>query len=106
MSPRVRQWTGRHKYVSATILIGGVSFLCLVVGGAAAGSEPLNRVAGALALILFLGLIIYGSISVAKGIRDWFEMAEPLMNALAVFAMFLLGLFVLIWIIKRMWEAA
>jgi len=92
--------------VSAAILIGAASFICFVVVGAAAGSDLLNRIAGAMAAMFLLGLCIYISMSVAKGLRDASEMFSPVIYGLAALALFLLGLFVAIWIIKRMWEAA
>ena len=104
---RVARWVSQHKQVSAAILIGGVSFICLVVGGPAAGSDSLlNRVAGAMATSLLLGLIVYVSMSVAKGLGDAIAMVSPVIYGLAALALFLLSLFVFIWIIKRMWEAA
>ena len=108
MSTQVRQWAGRHKRVSAAILIVGVSFIYLVIGGPAAAesNSALNRIAGALAMSLFLGLILYVSISVVQGLRAESEMVSAVMYTLTAVALILLGFFVFIWIIKRMWEAA
>ena len=103
MSTQVRQWAGRHKHLSAAILIGAVSFIWLVIGGPAAA---LNRVAGVLATSLLLGLIVYMSISFVQRLRAESEMVSAVMYTLTTIALILLSFFVFIWIIKRMWEAA
>ena len=101
---RVERWIRRHnKSVSAVVFtIGGVSFIGLIIG-AASGSDSLNRVAGAMALILIFWLIVYAVIKATKGLVHGIALASPVLVQLALF---LLGLFALIWIIKRMWEAA
>ena len=108
MSTQVRQWAGRHKRVSVAILIGGVSFICLVIGGPAAAesNSALNRVAGVLVTSLLLGLIVYVSISFVQRLRAEGEMVSAVMYTLTAVALILLGFFLFIWIIKRMWEAA
>src|ERR1700730_13183630 len=98
-------WGRRHKYLSATILIGGVVLLW-TLGGGATGSDFLNRAAGALAFLLLLGLITYALIAAAKRLPDLIDAGASVMYALAVLGLFLVGLFVFIWIIKRIWEAA
>jgi hypothetical protein len=108
MSTQVRQWAGRHKHLSAAILIGAVSFIWLVIGGPAAAesNSALNRMAGALATSLFLVLIVYVSISFVQRLRAESEMVLAVMYTLTTVALILLSFFVFIWIIKRMWEAA
>jgi lipopolysaccharide export LptBFGC system permease protein LptF len=94
----------RHKNVGATILVGAVSFICLV----AFGPHPalLGRATGAMTVSLLLGLILYVSISVVHGLKEKSEMVSAVMYSLTAVALILLGFFVFIWIFKRMWEAA
>jgi hypothetical protein len=132
LSRRFGRWVRRHEYVSAASLIGAVSFISFIVGAAAASwSDSLNFVAGAIAAILLFGLFVSVPISigysaiqtwkdrypddsgwraVAKGLRDGIAVAAAgvasFIYALVALALFLLGLFVVIWLIKHMWEAA
>jgi len=105
---RVARWVRQHKRFAATIIIGGVSFIGLAIGGpAAAGSDSLlQRAIGAFMVSLFLGLIVYASISVVQGLRAKREMVSAVMYTLTAVALILLSFFVFIWLIKRMWELA
>ena len=78
--------------------LGGVSFICLVIGGPAAAesNSALNRVAGVLATSLLLGLIVYISISFVQRLRAESEMLSAVMYTLTTIALILLSFFVFI----------
>ena len=105
---RVARWVWRHKHLSATIIVGGFSFIGLVIAGPPADEahSPLNRVLGAFTASLLLGLIVYVSISFVQRLRAESKMVSAVMYTLTAVALILLSFFVFIWIIKRMWEAA
>jgi hypothetical protein len=105
---RFARWGRQHKRLSASIIVGGVSWIGLVIGRVPADAPDLlvTRVLGAFTVSLLLGLIVYVAISVVQGLRAESEMVSAVMYTLTAVALILLGLYVFIWIIKRMWEAA
>jgi hypothetical protein len=105
---RIVRWARQHKPLSASIIVGGVSWIGLVIGRVPADPPDLlvTRVIGAFTVSLVFGLIVYVSISFAQGLIAQREMVSAVMYTLTAVALILLGLFVFIWIIKRMWEWA
>jgi hypothetical protein len=105
---RFARWGRQHKRLSASIIVGWVSWIGLVVGRVPADAPDLlvTRVLGAFTVSLLLGLIVYASISFVQRLRAESEMVSAVMYTLTTVALILLSFFVFIWVIKRMWEAA